>query len=144
MEYSEGKQGRIFLIRFDHNENIIEELEKFSTKENIKYAWIFCLGAIKRADIVCGPKETTVPPLPVWHQIIEGHEIIAIGNITMLNNEPAIHLHAGLGRADKARISCIRKLSETYLTIECLVMEYIDITIHRQENKDMGINTIHF
>lgn len=144
MEYCEGKQGRTFLVRFDHNENIIDELQNLAKKESIPYAWIFCLGAVKKADVVCGPIETTIPPTPLWHQIIEGHEIIALGNITMLNDEPTVHLHAGLGRADKARISCIRKTSEAYLTIECLVMEYVNTTIHRHENPEMGINTLTF
>ena len=142
MDYSKAQPGRSFIVRFDHNDDILENIIKIAKKENIGFAWIWCLGAIKNADIVCGPVETVVPPIPSYHSIQEANEIVALGNISSKDGEPIIHLHSAMGRLNKTRVGCIRKSSDVYLTVECLIMEFTDINIKRTPNTELGINTL--
>ena len=65
MDYSQAQPNRSFIVRFDHNDNILETIIEIARKEKIKCAWIWCLGAVKNAEIVCGPVETVVPPCSV-------------------------------------------------------------------------------
>ncbi|MEW6535215.1 MAG: PPC domain-containing DNA-binding protein [Candidatus Auribacterota bacterium] len=144
MEYSCGSIGRCFFVRLDHNEDILEELKKLAARENIRQAWICCLGAVKKAEIVTGPQETRIPPDPMWHSVFEGHELVGIGNITFKDDEPAIHLHGSFGRADKTRIGCLRKDAEVFLTVECMVIEFSGPEIKRAHNSDLDIDTLRF
>jgi predicted DNA-binding protein with PD1-like motif len=144
MDYVKGKIGRYFFVRFDHNDNLLDKLCTLARKEQIRQAWFFCLGAVKHAEIVTGPKTTVHPPIPLWHKIVEGHEVIAIGNITWLNDEPKIHLHGSFGRSDNIRVGCVRKNAEVFLTVECSVFEIDDVTVVREKNPTLGIDTISF
>ncbi|MCD6459687.1 DNA-binding protein, partial [bacterium] len=144
MDYAKANFGRSFIVRFDHNDNIIDNIIKIAEKEKIKCAWFWCLGAIKNAEIVCGPVETVVPPIPSYHNILETNEIVAVGNISTQDAKPALHLHCAFGRLDKTRVGCIRKSSDVYLTVECLIMEFTHIDVKRMPNPGLGINTLFF
>lgn len=144
MEYAQGKVGRYFFVRFDHNDDIIQNLKDLAVTEKIKQAWFFCLGAVKRADIVTGPQTTVIPPVPLWHKIVEGHEVICIGNITWHDNEPRIHVHGSFGRSDTTRVGCMRQASEVFLTMECCIFEITHVSVVRQTNKSLGIDTLAF
>ncbi len=146
MDYAKGTCSRVFWVRFDHNDDLLEKLKELVVKENIRQAWFWCLGALRHAQIVTGPRESAVPPIPMWHHIIESHEVIGVGNITFHEDtgQPVIHLHASLGRADDTRVGCIRKSTEVYLTIECAIMEFSGFEAVRKPKEGMGIDLIEF
>lgn len=146
MEYAKGVCNRVFWVRFDHNEDFLEKLKELVVKENIRQAWFWCLGALRHAQIVTGPRETAIPPIPMWHQLMEAHELIGAGNISIHKDtgEPAVHLHASFGRADSTRVGCIRKNAEVYLTIDCAIMEFSEILVSRKPKEGMGIDLIEF
>ncbi len=144
MEYSKGTCGRSFVVRFDHDEDFLESLKSLAKKENITTAWFWCLGAVKQTDIVTGPEKTEIPPVPMWHTIKEAHEVIAVGNISIMDGEPALHIHVGLGRGKETSFGCARKNSITYLTIECFIQEISDISFVRMKNDKLKINTLSF
>ena len=144
MEYSAGRCARCFVVRFDHDEDFLESLKSLAKKENITTAWFWCLGAVKQTDIVTGPEKTQIPPIPMWHTVKEAHELVAIGNISTLDGETVLHLHAGFGRGNETSFGCARKKALTYLTVECFIQEVCDINFVREKNDDLKINPISF
>lgn len=139
MEIREGNIGRIFIIRFDDKEDFIEGIVKVAKDKKIKSGIALYLGALRKADVVVGPKEIEVPPDPVWYSFTDGREIIGIGTIFEFEGEPKIHLHSSMGRGEKAIMGCIRKNSEVFLTVETVIIEFINIDVIRKFDNDAGI-----
>ena len=89
------------------------------------------LGAIQSGRVVCGPKETKIPPDPIYKDIKEAQELIAIGSIFWENDFPKVHLHAALGRGDNTVLGCIREAAKTFITLEVLVQEIIGVLLYQ-------------
>jgi Predicted DNA-binding protein with PD1-like DNA-binding motif len=99
MDYRVGQIGRVFSVRMDHGEDLIESLKMLASKENIRAATFVLLGAIEAGNLVVGPKTNERPPNKMWTGFDEAHEIVGVGNLFREKDEPVVHLHAGLGRA---------------------------------------------
>ena len=98
MKYTVGSIGRVLVVKVEHGDDLLEEIKNLAIKENIISASLFMLGALKKASLVVGPRECTVPPEPVWASFTDGREIMGIGSIFSDGVEPVIHLHAAFGR----------------------------------------------
>ena len=130
MEYSQAGAGRIFIARIDDGENLIEELKKIIMQENIKAGMVYLLGAISKTKAVLGPHKKEYPPDPYWWEFDDAREIMGMGIFAWENNEPKLHLHAGIGHSSESRLGCIRGESSVYITVEAVIQEltYIDLS----------------
>ena len=144
MEYAKGEIRRVFVIRFDHGDNFLEELTAVVKKENIREAWFHVLGGIRRAEVVTGPKKPTMPPEPVWRQIDEAREVIGLGSVFWEGQEPKIHLHAALGHHGDTVCVCLRKNTEVYLILEVYLVEISGLDAHRPWFEKGGFNRLEF
>ena len=50
MRYAKGAIGRIFLLKFDDDDIVLKELDKFAKREHLKAATFIFLGALKKGD----------------------------------------------------------------------------------------------
>ncbi|HET8688073.1 MAG TPA: PPC domain-containing DNA-binding protein, partial [Methanosarcina sp.] len=144
MEYAKGSIGRVFTVRIDHGDDLILELIKLAELEHIESAVFMLLGALKEAKLVTGPKESITPPELVWSGFDNVHEVLGIGDIFLKEGKPAIHLHAGVGRADNIKIGCLRGESEVFMVVEAFVFELEGISARRIENKEQGFAPVSF
>lgn len=144
MEYTTGTIGRVFCLRVDHGEDLIEALQTVSRKENIRSAFFFLLGAIEKGDLVAGPKEACVPPDPIWVKIDTPHEIICIGNIFYEGEEPKVHLHCSIGRDEHVRTGCLRKQSKVFMVNEICILEISGMIAARLNDSVKGYSPITF
>ncbi|MFC1809530.1 PPC domain-containing DNA-binding protein [Candidatus Omnitrophota bacterium] len=144
MEYSEGKLGRIFYLRFDNEEAIYDALSDFIKEKSIKAGIIHFIGALKNTECVSGPKKTEVPPEPHWHSLPEAHEVMGVATIAWTNTGPKIHVHTAFGKGKEAFVGCIRGQSDVFLVIEAIVFEIDGVTALRREDKKLGINKLMF
>jgi len=141
MKYTKGKIKRIFVVKFEHNDNLLSELTKLARKEKIKSGIIHLIGALEKAEFVAGPKKVEIPPEPIWRKFDDGREILGFGTIFWKGNEPKIHIHACIGREDKVNLGCIRSDAEVYLVIEAIIIE-IDATVARKYDEKTGLDLI--
>ena len=81
MEYTTGKIGRVFLVKFKDDDILIDELSRFAKKERIKAATFVFIGALKKGDMVTGPKKPVIPPEPNWVSFKNAWEVMGIGTI---------------------------------------------------------------
>ncbi|MCD4704421.1 MAG: DUF296 domain-containing protein [Methanosarcinaceae archaeon] len=144
MEYSKGTIGRVFMVRVDHGEDLLSELEGLAVTENIHSAMFMLLGAVGNVDMVVGPRNRSVPPEPMWAGCNDPHEVLGIGNIFSDQGHPKIHLHTAAGRGEDVKIGCMRGDSETFMVFEVFIMEIDGIEAFRSFDSKKGFSPINF
>ncbi|SES97163.1 hypothetical protein SAMN04488587_1786 [Methanococcoides vulcani] len=144
MEYSKGNIGRVFTVRIDTGEDLLEELEGLAEKESITSAVFILLGAVAKANLVVGPKENAIPPEPMWVNYSDPHEVIGIGNIFLEEGRPKIHLHTSAGRGDNVNVGCMRGESEAFMVLEVFILEISGMDAKRAFDTAKGFAPITF
>jgi predicted DNA-binding protein with PD1-like motif len=141
MKYTSAKIKRVFIIKFDNNDDLLEEIYKVCRKEKIKSGIIFLIGALRNCKIVTGPKKSVIPPIPNFNFVKDSNEIIGIGTLFSLKNEPKIHLHLSFGRGKKTLTGCLRTKSNVFLVAEGVLFE-LDTKVVREYDRKSQLNLI--
>jgi predicted DNA-binding protein with PD1-like motif len=144
MDYTEGRLGRVFLARIDHEEDLLIEMEDLAKNENITSAFFFVLGATGGADVVTGPKKKSLPPDISWNQFDDAKELLGVGTIFWESGRPKVHLHAAAGSDSGIIIGCFRKYIEVFMVIEVMIFEIEGIMAERVFDKDIGFSPVRF
>ena len=142
MKYTKGKIGRIFLVKFDNNDIFLEKLSGLARKENIRAASLIFLGALRKGDLVTGPKKPVIPPVPNKISFQDGWEVMGIGTIFSNKSGPQIHIHASMGKKQKVLTGCVRGKSKVFLVIEALVLELKGIKATKDIDPKTGLNLL--
>ncbi len=142
MNYSEGKIGRIFVIKFDDRDIVTDNIIKFARKEKVSTAAIVFLGAMRKGTLVCGPKKPVMPPLPHKIKFKDAWEGVGFGTIFSGKDGPQIHLHAAMGQKKNALTGCIREKSEVFGVIEAIVFELKGVKATKAVDPKTGINLL--
>lgn len=142
MKYSKGRIGRIFLLKFEDDDIVIKELDKFARGEQLKAATLIFLGALKKGDIVTGPKKPVIPPEPNWKKFKDGWEVMGIGTIFTNKKGPQIHIHSSMGKKQNVLTGCIRKDSKVFLVIEAVVFELKGVKATKDLDPATGLNLL--
>jgi len=144
MDYRTGSIGRVVMIRFDHEDDLLEGLQDIVRKEQIKNGWFQILGGLRRAGVVTGPEKPVMPPTPVWREVDEAREVVGCGSVYMDGAEPKIHLHAAMGHHGETLTACIRKNTRIYLILEVILFELSGIEAGRPWFEEGGFNRLTF
>jgi uncharacterized protein len=142
MEYTTGKIGRIFVLKFSDDDILLRELDRFSRKEKLKAAVIVFLGAMKQGDLATGPKKPVIPPQPNWQSFSGGWEAMGVGTIFTNKTGPQIHIHTAMGKKAKTLTGCVRKASKVFLVIEAVVLELKGVSATKAIDPETGINLL--
>src|SRR5512134_650300 len=120
MNYQIGRTGRIVVARFEDGEDVLGNLVEIAKKENIRAAAFHLVGGMREAKIVVGPEKEEIPPVPVWRELGESHEVVGFGTIFYQADEPKVHFHGAFGKRDAVKVGCLRERSETFLVLEAI------------------------
>lgn len=142
MKYTKGGVKRIFVLKFDDGDVLIDELSRFATKEKIRTAVFLFLGAMKKGDIVTGPKKPVIPPEPNWKKFRDAWEAMGIGTIFSNKGAPQIHIHSSMGQKNKVLTGCIRKSSSVFLVLEVIVFELSGVKASKAPDPETGLNLL--
>ena len=142
MKYSKGNIGRIFLLKFEDGDSMVDELSAFARKEKVKAAVMVFIGALNKGDLVTGPKKPVIPPEPNKMSFKGGWE--ALGTATIFSNKigPQIHIHASIGKKQKVLTGCVRGKSKVFLVIEAVVFELKGIKASKDIDPRTGLNLL--
>jgi len=144
MQYSEGRLGRVFVVRIDDGEDFLAVLHEFVRNKAVHTGTILFLGALRQGRMVTGPEEAVLPPEPHYVMFEGGWEMVGIGTIYPGDDGPAIHYHASVGRAGHALTGCLREKAVTYIVAEAVVLEFTGLDIRRQlDEKTQVILPVH-
>lgn len=144
MEYKQASTGRVYILRFDHGEDLLEEIKIFARKEAIKFAQVSLIGAVERCDLVSGPDGNQLPAVPSWISVKDGWEVVGYGLITRKNEEIVFHLHSSLGKKGTSKVGCFRKNAKVFVTVEAVVTEMTETGISRKTDMQSGCDLLKF
>jgi uncharacterized protein len=142
MKYQTGKTGRVIVARFEDRDDILENIAEIAKKENIRGALLYLVGGIRKGRIVVGPEKEEFPPVPVWKEIGESHEVVGTGTIFWEGTEPRIHFHGAFGKKEMVKVGCLRGASETFLVLEAIIIEIEGIDARRELDPVSGLTLL--
>jgi predicted DNA-binding protein with PD1-like motif len=145
MKYSQGKTGRVFVVRLEDGEIIHEVLESFAQDRRIESAVVAIIGAAdKGSRLVVGPKKgDDMPPIPMERKLDEAYEIEGVGTI-FLNEEgrPVLHMHIACGRDNATITGCVRKGVKVWKVAEVIIIELQGVNAHREVDARTGFELL--
>jgi predicted DNA-binding protein with PD1-like motif len=142
MKYTKGRLGRVFVLKFDNEDIFLDELSIFAKKEGLKAAVMVFIGALKKGDLVTGPKKPVIPPDPNKVYFKDGWEVMGIGTIFTNKTGPQIHIHASMGKKHKVLTGCVRGKSKVFLVIEAIIFELKGIKAAKSIDPTTGLNLL--
>ena len=131
------KFGSKYILRLDKGEEITGILKQFCKDNNIKLGMVTGIGSTNKA--VVGLFETKTK---TYHskEFTGDHEIIPLtGNISTMNGEVYLHLHANLCDSKYNSFGGHLNSAIVSATFEAVV-DVIDGEIEREFSKDIGLN----
>ena len=142
MKYTQGTLGRVFLLKFEDEDILIDKLSLFVTKERVKAATMIFIGALKKGDLVTGPKKPVIPPQPNKVSFKDGWEVMGIGTVFVNSKGPQIHIHSSMGKKNKVLTGCLRGKSKVFLVIEAVLLELKGIKASKDIDPQTGLNLL--
>jgi predicted DNA-binding protein with PD1-like motif len=133
MRASEGRVGRVFVIRLEHGDIIPDCIERFAGAKKISVGQVIMIGGISEGQVVVGPRRSNeMPPEPMLIPVDGAHELMALGVIAPdKDNKPVLHVHGSLGRSGKATTGCLRPGVSTWTVGEVIISEILGTTAVR-------------
>lgn len=147
MKYSEGRIGRVFVLRLEEGEKLPEVIEDFAREKGIRNGVVFVLGGAGRGSkLVVGPDET-VPEgiVPLVYGLPGITEMVGVG--TIFCDEaglPVVHLHVVAGREGDASVGCSRAGVFVWLVGEVVLIELEGLSALRRRDLKSGLNLLDF
>ncbi|MDP2929602.1 MAG: DUF296 domain-containing protein [Candidatus Omnitrophota bacterium] len=142
MRYTQGRIGRIFILKFDDGDIMLEKLGAFAKKEKLKAAVMVFIGALKKGDLVTGPRKPVIPPVPNTVNFKDAWESLGIATIFTNAKGAQIHIHSAMGKSLKTLTGCVRGKSEVFLVIEAVVFELKDVKATKEIDVRTGLNLL--
>jgi len=139
MKYQIGRPGRIVIARLEDREDVIGSIVSIAKKENIRAGYVSLVGGMREGGIVVGPETDEFPPVPVWKQLGETHEVTGFGTIFWQDDEPKVHFHGTFGKKDMVKMGCLRRDSETFLVLEAVIVEIEGVNATRALDPQSGM-----
>ncbi len=142
MEYTEGKTGRIFVLKLKDNEPIYSSIEEVARKENIRFADVKAVGGIRRGDVVVGPKQISGTIDPMIKHFDDARELVGFGTIAWDDEKPILHFHGSIGRGEETITGCPRVMAETFLILEVVITEILGVDITREFDEETKVKLL--
>jgi predicted DNA-binding protein with PD1-like motif len=127
MKASEGKIGRVFVVRLEDGDVVPTCLERFAEEKGISVGHVILIGGIGSGEVVVGPRDSAErPPDPMYLPLDDTHEVVGVGIIAPdKDGKPSLHIHASLGRSREVLTGCLRRGVKTWLTGEAIIYEIL-------------------
>ena len=144
MKASEGRPGRVFVIRLEDGDVVPECIERFAEEQGVKVGHAILIGGIGGGQVVVGPRRSdTMPPDPMLLPVDGAHEVAAVG--VLAPNEagkPVLHMHGALGRSGHTLTGCLRPGVATWLVGEVILYEIVGTAAVRVKDAASGFTLL--
>ncbi|MFA5144267.1 MAG: DUF296 domain-containing protein [Candidatus Omnitrophota bacterium] len=142
MKYTQAKLGRLFVLKFDDGDIMLDKLRAFARQKKLKAALIVFIGALKKGDLVTGPKKPVIPPIPNTVGFKDAWETLGIGTVFTNPKGPQIHIHGAMGKKLKTLTGCVRGKSEVFLVVEAVLFELKGARADKNVDPVTGLNLL--
>jgi predicted DNA-binding protein with PD1-like motif len=142
MKSTEGKIGRVFVLRLEDGDMVPACIEVFAAEKGIKVGHVILIGGIGDGQVVVGPRVSAqMPPDPVLLPIEGAQEVAGLGIIAPnKEGKPKLHIHAAMGRAGRTLTGCLRYGAKTWLVGEAIIYEITGTTAKRLPDSKSGFD----
>jgi len=146
MQYSEARQGRVFVIKLDGGDKIPDALEEFAHEQGVQRAYCILIGGVDDGSrIIVGPERIKgdEKPVPIQYELEGRHEVLGTG--TLFPDEdgnPVLHLHVAAGRKGKTSTGCSRAGLIAWNIIEVVFIELVDERGTRMLDRSTGFKKL--
>lgn len=133
MKASEGRMGRIFVIRLEDGDIVPDCIEQFAEENGVSHGQVFLIGGIGEGEIVVGPRQSEeLLSEPMLLPIDGAHEAVAVGVLAPTEKgRPVLHIHGALGRSGQAVAGCLRHGVKTWFLGEVILYEILEAAVTR-------------
>ena len=140
MKVSEGRLGRVFVMRLEDGDVVPECIEDFAEENGISVGNVILVGGIGAGEVVVGPRRSYErPPQPMLLPIDGAHEVAGVGVLAPdEHGRPVLHIHAALGRSGKTTSGCLRPGVTVWVVGEVILYEIIDAEVTRVRDEESG------
>ena len=140
MKTSEGRIGRVFVIRLEDGDVVPTCIERFAEEQGVRVGHVVLIGGIGGGQVVVGPRRSdTMPPDPMLLPVDGAHEVAAVGVLAPgEEGKPVLHIHGALGRSGTTLTGCLRTGVTTWLMGEVILYEILGTTAARLEDAASG------
>ncbi len=144
MRASQGRLGRVFVLRLEDGDVIPDCIERFASERGIGEAFCALLGGIGGGRLVVGPEDRDAEPvIPMVQAFNNVHEAVAFGTIFPgETGAPTLHMHAALGREDRVLAGCVRKGIEVWKVAEVIILEIQGTRMRRRVDPRTGFEVL--
>ena len=144
MQATEGRLGRVFVLRLENGDELPSCIENFAREQNLKAGSVLLIGGIGGGQVVSGPRDSvTMPPEPMLVPLDGAHEVVGVGFIALdKNGIPRMHMHAALGRAGYTKTGCVRQGITTWHVGEVVIYEVLGIKATRLPDVATGFELL--
>ena len=142
MKASEGRVGRVFVMRLEDGDVLPDCIERFAAEQKIVVGQVILVGGIGEGEVVVGPRDSNeMPPEPMLLPVDGAHEVAGVGIIAPdKDGKPVLHIHAALGRSGQTLTGCLRPGVKTWLVGEAVIYEILDTKAARLPDKASGFD----
>jgi uncharacterized protein len=142
LKASEGKIGRVFVLRLEDGDMVPDCIERFAAEKGVKAGQVILIGGIGGGQVVTGPRKSDeMPPDPILLPVDGAHEVVGAGIIAPdKEGKPVLHIHASLGRAGRTLTGCLRPGVSTWLVGEAIIYEITGTKARRLPDKKSGFD----
>ncbi len=144
MKASEGKIGRVFVVRLEDGDVVPTCIERFAAEKGISVGHVILVGGIGSGEVVVGPRDSgEIPPQPMLLPVDGVHEVVGVGIIAPdKDGKPVLHIHAALGRSGQTMTGCLRPGVKTWLVGEAIIYEILGAKVSRLPDKESGFDLL--
>lgn len=140
MKVSEGRIGRVFVIRLENGDVVPQCIERFAHEQGVSVAHVIMVGGIGGGQVVVGPRRSDrMPPEPMLLPVDGAHEVVGVGVLAPgEEGRPVLHVHGALGRSGATLTGCLRPGVTTWLVGEVILYEILGTTARRIKDETSG------
>ena len=144
MKASEGRVGRVFVLRLEDGDVLPECIERFAAENGVTVGHVILVGGIGSGQVVVGPRRSEeMPPEPMLLPLDGAHEVAGVGVLAPNEDgKPVLHIHAALGRSGQTITGCLRNGVSTWLVGEAILYEIVGAKVARIKDKKSGFELL--
>jgi predicted DNA-binding protein with PD1-like motif len=144
MKSSEGRLGRVFVIRFEDGDILPECIERFAEEKGVTTGLVILVGGIGGGKVVVGPENSEDrPPKPMVLPVSGVSEVAGVGVLAPgEDGRPVLHIHAALGRSGQTLTGCLRQGVTTWVLAEAILYEITGAQAKRVMSEECGFNLL--
>ena len=144
MKASEGRIGRVFVVRLEDGDVLPDCIAGFAAEKGITHGHVVLVGGIGSGEVVVGPRKSEeMTPDPMLLPLDGAYEVVGLGILTPGDDgKPVLHIHAALGRAGHTLTGCLRPGVTTWLVGEAVIYEIVGADARRVTDKESGFGLL--